>query len=387
MDINRTSQTTIGLAAVAVLTIGCLGMSAQPYPRSDEALADARMSGTYELERTRGDDPKRAAETATRSIPAARRDRAYQRLLARLEPPQMLSIERDGRQISIESSRGPRSSFDANGRMQHERGADGRIVATRVEIKGSELRVSTSGGSRGSDFSVTFASLDKGAGLRVTRRLDDDDLAKPVTIESRYRRTSARPRWDIHTFSSGNDAGNPDRFDDRTTAGAAVVPNGTRLVAVLDTPLSMRTSRTGQAFAMTVRSPAEFRDARIDGVVSRSMASGDDGDMRVDFRTIQWRGRSSDFDGVLDTVRLSDGSVLRVNEDGDVPRTDGNGRTVQNGAIGAAVGAIIGAFAGGGTGAAVGAVAGGAGGVILSRGHERLELARGSEVTLTSTAW
>jgi outer membrane lipoprotein SlyB len=47
------------------------------------------------------------------------------------------------------------------------------------------------------------------------------------------------------------------------------------------------------------------------------------------------------------------------------------------------VGAIIGAMAGGGKGAAIGAVIGGTGGVILSQGHEQLELTRGTEVTLT----
>jgi outer membrane lipoprotein SlyB len=84
---------------------------------------------------------------------------------------------------------------------------------------------------------------------------------------------------------------------------------------------------------------------------------------------------------------MGGGGVLRVHDDGDVRTYDDRGAnrdtTVQNGAIGAALGAIVGAIAGGGKGAAIGAIVGGSGGVILSQGHEQLELQRGAAVTLT----
>ena len=78
-------------------------------------------------------------------------------------------------------------------------------------------------------------------------------------------------------------------------AWAILVPDGTRLFATLDTPLSMRNSRNGEPFTMTVHSPAEYQGARIDGVITRVNAyrnSGNVMDMRVDFRTIELRGRS-----------------------------------------------------------------------------------------------
>ncbi len=93
-----------------------------------------------------------------------------------------------------------------------------------------------------------------------------------------------------------------------------IVPNGLRLVATLDTPLSMRASRNGEPFTMTVRSAGEFQGARMDGVVfpvEWVRNNGTSQDIRMDFQTMQLRGRSTDFDANLNTVRLSDGTLLR----------------------------------------------------------------------------
>jgi hypothetical protein len=385
MTPTRPPTHTIGLISLAILTLACLTVTAEQ--RQGRSEADGRMSGTYQLEAARGDNPQRVAEAATRAVPPGRRDRAYQRLLERLDPPQWLSLDREGRAVTIGSSRGPRAAFDADGRAQQERGTNGRMMATRADLDGDRLRVTRTGGSRGSDFTVTFESLNHGSALRVTRRLDDEDLRRPVTIESYYRRTMDTPRWDLY------DARRDDSRDDGARSGFGTinnydaVPDGVRLAATLDTPLSMRTSRTEERFTMTVRSPAEFRGARIDGTVSRvdvRRGTGDGRDLQLDFRAIELRGRSSDFDARLNTIRLSDGSVLRVNPDGVVGDDDGGGTAVRNGAIGAAVGAVIGAVAAGGRGAVIGAVVGGAGGVILSQDHDDLELPRGTEVTLTA---
>ena len=388
----RLTQRKIALAAIAVLAAGGLSLSAQQPER--RTSADVRMSGTYELESTRGGNPQRAAESATRSLPPGERDRAYQSLFARLNPPQRLSIDRDGRLISIASDRGPRASFDADGRIYSDRDQDGRMVSTRADVDGDRVGVDVEDGRRGSSFSVMFESINNGANLRVTRRLDNEDLARPITFQSYYRRLSREPRWDVYDDGPGFSRGRGyarGRGDDGRGIGwvgwnpaNVTVPDGMSLVVTLDTPLSMRTSRNGEAFSMTVRGPAEFQSARIHGVVSRVRASrGDDMDMRVDFQRIDVRGRSMDFDAVLNTIRLSDGTVMHVNADGEV-RENSTGETVRNGAIGVAIGTVVGALAGGGKGAAIGAVIGGAGGVILSRGHEQLDLPRGTEVTLTA---
>jgi hypothetical protein len=344
------------------------------------------MSGTYELESTRGGNPRSAADTATRSLPPGQRDRAYQDLLARLDPPRFLAIDRTGQTITIASSRGPRVSFEADGLSRREHGAANRQTTTRANLVGDQLVVTTNGGGRGSDFSLTFESLDRGASLRVTRRLDDDDLPRPVTFESFYRRSDAAPRWDVYV--SPEIVPYDGRRDYRSSPDAAIVPDGTRLVATLDGPLNMRTQRNGEPFSMTVRQPAEFQGARITGIMSRVNASRQTNsgqDLQIEFQTIQLRNRSSDFAAYLNTIRLQDGTFLRVTPDG--VRDDHNQiNAAQGGAIGATLGAVIGVIAGGGKGAAVGAIVGGVGGVILSQGHEHLDLPPGSEVTLTVVA-
>ena len=374
---TRRTPHVVGVVSLAVLTIGCLRLSAE---RENRPPVESRMSGTYDLDGTRGDSPQRALEAATRSLPPDERDRAYQGLLSRLVPPQTISIDRNGLRVSIASSRGPRSAFDADGQTRSERGPNGRMVSTRADLSADGmLTVSTSGGGRGNDFSVTFESLNNGNGLRVTRRLDDDSLPGPVIIESYYQRAADTPRWDVYSSGPGY----------ASAREIMLVPDGTPLLATLDTPLSMRASRDGEPFTMTVRSPAEFRGARIDGVISRVnpyRETGNGGNMRVDFQTIALGGRSSEFAAVLNTVRLSDGTILRVNAEADAGNVTSGDTTVRSGGIGAAVGAIIGAAVGGGKGAVVGAVVGGAGGVILSQGQEQLDLPRGTEVALTAVA-
>jgi hypothetical protein len=210
-----------------------------------------------------------------------------------------------------------------------------------------------------------------------------------VTIQSYYHRTQDAPQWDVYQ---------PDRNDGNNgnngyagsgygrNSGIVNVADGTRIAATLNSRLNMRTSRSGEPFTMTVREPAELQGARIDGVISRISSGNNSGnDLRLDFRTIELRGRSSDFDATLNTIRLADGTLLRLDADGDA---SGNTRDprVQNGAIGAAVGAVIGAIVGGGKGALAGMVVGGAGGVIMAQGHQQLDLAPGADVTLTTVS-
>jgi hypothetical protein len=373
MDISNTRH-TLGWFALVMLTVGSLSVATQ----QRYVQGDARISGTYELEGIRGDNPERAADMATRGLPGPQHDRVYQRLLTRLEPPSTLSIDRRGPMITVESSLGPRATFDADGRAHSEQAPNGRTITTRAEIIGDRLTVSTNG-NRGSDFTVTFEPLGQGDGLRVTRRFDSEELRQPVTVQSYYRRVANEPRWDIFEADYGGRG-----------ARDFVVPDGTRLIATLDNRLSTRTSRGGERFTMTVRSPLEFEGARIDGVLSQVNAyasARNAADMRLNFETIRPRGgQTSEFRAVLRSVRTSDGGPLRVDPEGGVQDRGANDERIEHGAIGAAIGAVIGALAGGGKGAAVGAVVGGAGGAILAEGRDQLDLDPGTEVTMTATA-
>jgi hypothetical protein len=177
-----------------------------------------------------------------------------------------------------------------------------------------------------------------------------------------------------------------------TSGGEFVIPNGTQLVAVLNTNLSTQAARDNDRFTMTVRSPGQYEGATIEGYVTNVDRGGrvtGRADMTLNFDSIRMRdGRTYRFAGILDSVRTPDGQNVRIDNEGAV--REGNSqttRTVQRAAIGTAVGAIIGAIAGGGKGAAIGAVVGaGAGaGSVYVQGRNDLELNTGTEVTLRAT--
>jgi hypothetical protein len=379
--VMKQTRYTLGCLGLVVLTAGSVSLRAQQGTQQRFRPASMLMSGTYDLETTRGASPQRAADEATRHLPPPQRDRAYQRLLIRLQPPTTLAIHRDGRTVTISSSSGPRATFDADGRTRQEPGPGGRMTVTRARFIGNQLSVSTSG-NRSTDFLVIFAPLNNGDGLLVTRRMDSDELRQPVTIQSYYRRVADEPRWDLYEPETG--------YDERPGREPFTVPDGTQIVAELDTPLSTRTSRSGERFSMTVLRPPEYQDARIDGVVARitPYGQGRNAEMRIDFDTIERRdGQRADFDAVLETVRTPGGVTLRVDASGGVPDPRQTNAAIQQGAIGAALGAIIGAIAGGGKGAAIGAVVGGAGGAILAQDRDQyLDLPPGTRVTMIATS-
>jgi uncharacterized protein YcfJ len=110
--------------------------------------------------------------------------------------------------------------------------------------------------------------------------------------------------------------------------------------------------------------------------------------MTLNFDRIQLRnGRSYPFAGVVESVRTTQGDVVRVDNEGAVRDENQTTRTAQRAAIGTAVGAIIGAIAGGGKGAAIGAVvgAGGGAGSVYVQGRDDLDLMRGSELTIRAS--
>jgi phage tail tape-measure protein len=142
---------------------------------------------------------------------------------------------------------------------------------------------------------------------------------------------------------------------------------------------------------MTVRSPGQYDGATIEGsVVSINRGGRISGrsEMTLDFDTIRMRdGRSYRFAGILESVRATNGDVVRVDNEGAVRDSDQTNKTIQRTAIGTAVGAIIGAIAGGGKGAAIGAIVGaGAGaGSVYVQGPNDLDLNAGTELTIRST--
>jgi hypothetical protein len=353
-------------------------------PRAGTGLYH-RLTGTYQLESNRGDNPRQAAEEAARTVPADRRQRTYQSLMNRLEAPDVIAIDRDENRVTMASSLAPRVTFEADGRVRAEHGSDGSTINTRATLYGDRLVVATTG-NWGNDFTVTFEPMDNGRNLRLTRHIYDAELSQPVTVQSFYRKSSDEAEWDLYTGLQGEPS------DTNSAAGYALVPNGTRLVATLNDSLSAENAREGDRFTLTIRSPSQYEDGFIGGFVTRVNVSGrfsGGSEMSLDFQTIRLRdGSNHDFDGVIESVRTPDGETIRVNDEGTVEQDGQTAEAVQRGAIGAGIGALIGAIAGGGKGAAIGAVigAGGGAGTVILEGRDRLDLPRGTEVTIISGA-
>lgn len=342
-----------------------------------------RLIGTYQLERDRGDDPRQAAENASRALPTDRRQRTYQRLMDRLEAPDVIAIDRNEDRVTMASTRAPRVSFDADGRVRTEWGSDGSTIDTRAAFYGDQLVVATTG-SPGNDFKVTFEPIDNGHNLRLTRYIYDAELSRPVTVQSFYRRSSEQAEWDLYTGMQGYPS------DAASAADLALVPNGTRLVATLNDALSAENAREGDRFTLTIESPSQYEGAVIRGLVTGVNVSGrfsGGSNLALDFQTIRLsNGRSSDFAGVIENVRTPNGDRITVNDEGAVEQDSRTEDAAQRSAIGAAIGAVIGAITGGGKGAAIGAVigAGGGAGTVILQGRDRLDLPRGTELTIRS---
>lgn len=353
------------------------------YPDNNGTRRD--LTGTFTLNSSRGDDARQAVDAATRNLSLAERQRVYDALLRRLDPPNMLALDRRGTAVTIASTRAPQINFTADGREQVETTQNGRQIRVRAAFQGDALTI-TRTGERANDFSVTFDPIENGQQLLVTRTLYSDRVNQAVTVRTYYDRTSDTAQLNLYdTNREDAPIGSGD------VAGTFIIPDGTQLVSVLNSDLSTQNVRQGDRFTMTVRSPGQYEGATIEGVVASVERSGrisGRSQMTLDFDNIRLRdGRTYRFAGILESVRTPDGDVVRVDNEGAVRDSNQTTQTVQRTAIGTAVGAIIGAIAGGGKGAAIGAVIGaGAGaGSVYVQGRNDLNMVAGTEVTVRAT--
>ena len=356
----------------------------QNVPSDDNSGRRADLNGTFRLNTSRGDDARQAVDAATRNLSAAERQRVYDSLLRRLDPPNMLAIDRRGQNVTIVSTRAPQINFTADGREQVETTQRGRQIRVRAAFQGDALTITRSG-ERVNDFTVTFDPIDNGRTLLVTRTLYTERVNQAVTVRTYYDRTADVAQLDIYETNREDSQVGGD------VAGSFVIPDGTQLVAVLNNQLTTQNVREGERFTLTVRSPGQYEGATIEGIVSSVERSGrvtGRSQMTLDFDSIRLRdGRSYRFAGILESVRTPDGEVVRVDNEGAVRDSNQTKQTATRTAIGTAVGAIIGAIAGGGKGAAIGAVIGaGAGaGSVYVQGRYDLNLDAGTEVTIRAT--
>lgn len=385
----RTSRIALVAAAVAAcLVAGNVNPASAQFGRGR-----SNLTGTYQLNTSQSDNSASIADQVTRSLPGRDRPRQRTQILRRLDSPNELAIERNGQSITMVSSNADRVTFDANGQAQVEPGPNGQQIRTVARLSGDRLEINSSG-DRSFDYQITIEPFNSGRSLRVTRRVSDVGLSQPVVSRSVYDRVSNEARLDMYSGygdrnrNAGNRTARQRNGGYRTGSGNAsadYVPDGTEIVATLDNHLSTREARAEDPFTLTVVSPGQFQGARIDGRllgVDRSGRVTGRSDITFDFDRIRFRnGRSTDFDGTIESVRTPDGDNLHVENTNVGEDESQTSRTATRTGIGAAIGAVIGAITGGGQGAAIGAAVGGAAGAgsVIVQGRDDLNLEPGSE--------
>ena len=348
-------------------------------PSLPQYNSNSRLTGTYRLDSSRSDNPRDVTERATQNLPSNQRQGVYDRMIARLESPQMLAIERNNSTMSMASTRAQRSTFEADGveRQEQLNGRTSRVTAT---LRGDQLAVNSTG-YRENDFNVTFEPIENGRRLRVTREVFAERLNQPVIVNSIYDRTSDVAQWNIYN-------GSGPVLNTGTNNGEFILRDGETVVAVLNNDLTTKRTRQGDRFTMTVREPGQYEGAVIEGTVASVTQSGTltgRSGMTLNFDTIRLRnGQTYRFAGTLSSVRNANGDTVRVDNEGSAQGDNQTTQTVTRTGIGTAIGAIIGAIAGGGKGAAIGAAIGAAGGAgsVFVTGKESLELPQGTELTI-----
>lgn len=344
-----------------------------------------RLTGTFRLDSSRSDNPRDKARRATQNLRTDERQEVADQILARLESPEMLTIERRGTTMTIASSLAPQSTFDADGRERQEQLPNGRSTKVIATLRGEQLVVS-SNGYKENDFNVTFDASENDRSLRVRRQIYSDRLTQPVVVDSVYDRTADVAQWTIYNDSR------PVLGDASATSGEFVVRDGETLVATLNNDLTTKLSQQGDLFTMTVRDPSQFEGAVIEGTVGSvdqgGRLSGRSG-MSLNFERIRLRnGQTYKFSGVLGNVRLLSGDTVKVDNEGSAQGSNQTTQTIQRAGVATAVGAVIGAIAGGGKGAAIGGIIGAAGGAgtVFIQGKDNLELPAGTELTIRASA-
>src|SRR5262245_4333156 len=87
-----------------------------------------QLTGTWRLEVSSSDNTEDAIERAIRRLPTNEQQRARERLMRKLDAPDLIAIEQRGRRFTIASTRAPQTRFDADGRTRTETTERGRTI-------------------------------------------------------------------------------------------------------------------------------------------------------------------------------------------------------------------------------------------------------------------
>jgi hypothetical protein len=354
-------------------------------------VMQSQLTGTYRLNPSNSDNPNDVAGRAAQNLPSDIQQGELDRLISRLQAPDVLVIDRHGNSITIASSIAPQLTLVADGREHQEQLSNGRTIRTTASLVGNRFEVNVTGNS-GNNFHVVFTPVNNGRGLTVSRSIDSERIQTPITARSSYDRSSIIAQWDQTGYNQNNNGSyrpnsNNGSYNNRNFA----IPSNTILETTLNESLTSRATQPNDRFTLTVNSPSQYQGAVIEGHVSSTNQSGRlTGRTRMTLSFDQVRlpdGGSYPFAGYLISVRTGNGNVLQVDNEGTIQSGNQTTKTEERAAIGTGIGAIIGAIAGGGKGAAIGAIlgAGGGAGSVYAQGTENLDLAAGTQMRVQVT--
>ncbi|HKO97808.1 MAG TPA: nuclear transport factor 2 family protein [Pyrinomonadaceae bacterium] len=167
-----------------------------PAPSSQTASQD-HLTGLYRIDVGASDRLYSVVADASSKVPFRDQQRFFVDLAVRFTPPDLLAIERLGKQISLGSSRAPRMTFVADGVARNTRAADGHTVGVKFSIDNDRV-IFTSRGKTEDNFTVVFESTDGGKRLQVVRHITAEGLDQPLVIRSVYNKISNVARWELY---------------------------------------------------------------------------------------------------------------------------------------------------------------------------------------------
>jgi len=163
-----------------------------PLPADLGSLSN-RLIGTYELDTSRSSDVRDAVERTVNELPRATRRQTLTTLITRMRVPKRLAIDRHGDKVTLATSLQPARTYAPTGHAH-----TGRGDIENVLLYGNQFRLNTVG-EGDSLYSVTYATIEQGAGLHVTRTALLSRFPRPLVVVSYYKKISDTPQLSLGT--------------------------------------------------------------------------------------------------------------------------------------------------------------------------------------------
>lgn len=171
-------------------------------PRPDLGSLSNRLIGTYELERAQSENVRDAVERSVKELPPESRRRVMSALVTRLRAPERLAIDRHGDKVTLASSLQTSRVYTATAHAYNKQASPDDVL-----LYGNEFRLNSIG-TADDLYSVTYATIEGGARLHVTRTALLRQFPRPLVVVSYYKKISDVPQLNLGTEEPDSNASN-----------------------------------------------------------------------------------------------------------------------------------------------------------------------------------